>query len=50
MNVIRMHGKMTATSGIVYIRNRFGNTTWVVDLDKEDPNNLRNAKLLYRIR
>lgn len=50
MNVIRLHGKMTETSGIVYIRNKFNETFWVVDLDKEDPNYLRNAKLLYRIR
>lgn len=50
MNVIRMHGKMTETSGIVYIRNSFSETTWVVQLDKNDPENLRNARLLYRIR
>lgn len=46
MNVIRLHGKIGDTQGIVHIRDCSGSHVWVVTLDTLDPNNVTKAKLL----
>lgn len=50
MNVIRLHGKMSPSSGIVHIRNKFNRTAWVIEFDKKHPDDLAKAKLLYKLR
>lgn len=49
MAVMRLHGKIGKTDGIVHIKNRSGSQVWIVALDTLSPNDITKARLKKQV-